>query len=161
MYELIVDVTKHSRKNNLSFILFFISMIFAFALTLKTSEGVLGQLLFIPMTFFIYIILATAFSRLFAEDETPEATLIISPKGLKVQKYTGKERHLEWSQIVCIDIFDHGPVRSLRIAPLGFAFKEMLYEEKHLSTSCDEIIQFVHGVCPYGKDISFWNENRK
>ena len=117
-------------------------------------------ILYIPIFIFILVILGSFADRFISESSTPEATLTITINGIHVLWDSGKTRNLEWSEIVCVDIFDHGHVNSLRIAPKKFAFKEILYAENHLSHSCEDILKFVHDVCPYGKGISFWNENR-
>jgi len=159
MSELVIEVTKHTRGNRIALLLLFISLILTLVF-LEPNRGFLNVLLIIPMTFFILFILVTIFNRFITEDKSPEATLSITAKGIRILKDNGKSQNLRWNEMACVDIFDHGHAKSLRVASTKFAVKEIFYEEKHLSHSCQEIIKFVHDICPYGENISFWNERR-
>ena len=164
MSKLVIEVSAHTRSYQISVLLFYASMTLAAIASLHIRSVITTELhsgiFFIVLTFPMLLILSRLISPFIKVSNLPETILTITADGIHALKTNGKAQSTKWSEMACVDIFDHGPVKSLRIAPTNFAFKEMLYEERHLTYSCEEIIKFVHDVCPYGKDISFWNENR-
>lgn len=160
MAELVIDVANHSRNNRIALLLFIISMIIADLIALQFNNQTFKALLILPMTFIVVFVLGNIADLFITENKTPEASLTITGKGIHVHWDKGQSQDIKWNEIVCMDTYQNGYQNVLRIAPKGVFSKEILYEEKHLSTSCENIMKFVHDICPYGKDISFWNENR-
>ena len=91
----------------------------------------------------------------------PQAILTISNEGIHIVRNRDKPSHIKWNDVVCLDIYHQAEQRqSLRVSPRKSVFKKIQFEEKLLNIPCKEILAFVHEVCPYGKDISLWDENR-
>jgi len=165
MPELVVKVFPHTRLTQLFMLLAFASMILAGLIGLylnsiieiEISPGLIMLLLPLP----ILLILGRVTSPFIKTSNDPEAILTLSPNGIHAKWDNGNSQDIKWDKMVCVDTYYNGPQKVLRIAPKGFGLKEIQYAEEHLSQSCEEIMKFVHDICPYGKDISFWNENRK
>lgn len=116
------------------------------------------------ISYLIYVILLAlslgAVSIMFKPFEkhflTSTFSLKISKSGIEVIE-NNVSFLIDWDTIKYIDMFDGGDdMRALRIFPKNSAFAKMNLNERILSQPPDEIVSFIHEVCPIGRNISFW-----
>lgn len=107
----------------------------------------------------IYLLIDN-FATVDISNDDVEARFTITAQGILAELSEGPILDLGWSDIFCIEKLADLQGTYLQIWTKKLMPRKIIYYEAYLSVPCDDIMAYVYNVCPYGKDISFWNERR-
>lgn len=168
--EMIIKASRSAFPDKLELVPYFVMIALpALILSSAVSWGVTLLLVFIFAGFAIYLFRSGILH--FKKSNAKRSMVIkITPEGVDVfEMNSGQLSQLTtpWKNLVRFHVDKTARGSFLRLSlkrPENMwgiqRYRQIKYHETALSVPCKDIMTYVYDVCPYGKDISFWNERR-